>query len=560
MTSQEGLLHFFVLEATDYVDRLDTLLTSAGEEGPDASAFGRYSRNLRGSATMSRQMGIAELASALERLARAMRNRAIRWDEAVRAPAIAAIDDFRVLLRSLRTPGSDETARVRARVEELDRLVPVSISAFSTPPQSQPTGAITFLAGEAAELARALDHLVSAPDDGTARALPADRVRALRGVAELKDIPALGDVVDAVERTLKTLELSSTHGASTKQKTLLTAAAAVLRRLARDIASRGRVADEIPELASFRTALAAAEQDVGKGDRIVPIAHLFHDDEGPHILTTAAQPPTSASERFRLEVVSLAEHLRGVVQHARSNRGPDQREKNARELRSALRALGSAANSFGEKQVARFSAEWSVRVATLNDAQLEALDRAAALLADPATRPEDVARALERFAAPRAPAPGARGAPATGAMGEADVAAILRTPTPMSAIPVTPAVAMRAVVPPAPPVAPPVPPPFVPPAAAETPRQAKSRTPTGGDLRDFLQSGIAGFGALEATPLSAPVSLPDEEVVPIEQLLYRGKAALARARELREELLGASAPQRAVIEELFDLLDLAIAE
>jgi hypothetical protein len=56
------------------------------------------------------------------------------------------------------------------------------------------------------------------------------------------------------------------------------------------------------------------------------------------------------------------------------------------------------------------------------------------------------------------------------------------------------------------------------------------------------------------------VHLPDEEIVPIEQLLYRGKAALTRARELREEALGVAAPPRAVIEELFDLLDLAIAD
>lgn len=565
MTSPDGLLHFFVLEATDYIDRLDSLLTSSGDEGPDASAFGRYARNLRGSATMSRQMGIADVASALERLARALRNRAIRWDAAINGAVVAAVDDLRILVRSIRTPGADDAGRVRARVEELGKLVPASVSAFATPAQSQPSGAITFLAGEAAELARALDHLVSAPDDDTARAHPSERVRALRGVAELKDIPALGEVVDAIENTLKTLELSSVHVASTKQKTLLTASAAVLRRIARDIASRGRASEDIPELASFKSALVATSTDSGRGDRIVPIAQLFHDDEGPHILTTAPQPPTSAAERFRLEVVSLAEHLRGIVAQARANRAPEQREKNQRELRSALRALGSAANSFGEKQVARFSAEWSVRVATLNDAQMEALDRAAELLANPATRPEDVARGLERLAAPRTPTSGIRGVSTGGALGDSDVAAILRTPTPISAIPVTrvtepvrmpaaaptptPAVPMRA-----------APPPAAPAPSAEAPRQPSSKTPTGRQLHDYLQNGIAGFGALEATPLSNPAIIPDEQIVPIESLLYRGKAALERARELRSEMLADRAPPRETIEELFDLLDLAIAD
>jgi chemotaxis protein histidine kinase CheA len=529
MTSPDGLLHFFVLEATDYIDRLDSLVASAGDDGPDASAFGRYARNLRGSATMSRQMGIAELSSALERLARALRNRALKWDAEVSGIVISAVDDLRILVRAIRTPGSDESARVRTRVEELARLVPASVSSFATPAQSQPSGALTFLAGEAAELARALDHLVSAPDDPTARAHPAERVRALRGVAELKDIPALGEVVEAIENTLKTLEISSVHTITTKQKTLLTASAAILRRVARDIAARGRASDEIPELASFKAALAAAEPEAGRADRIVPIAQLFHDDEGPHILTTAPQPPTSAAERFRLEVVSLAEHLRGVVAQARANRAPEQRERNQRELRSALRALGSAANSFGERQVARFAAEWSVRVATLNDAQMEALDRAAALLANPATRPEEVARGLERLAAPRAQQPSLRGAPPPAPLADADVAAILRTPTPVSAVPAAP-------------------------------QQPATRTPTGRQLRDYLQNGIAGFGALETTPLSTPVVIPDETIVPIETLLYRGKAALARARELKSEMLAERTPARETIQELFDLLDLAIAE
>ncbi len=318
--------------------------------------------------------------------------------------------------------------------------------------------------------------------------------------------------------------------------------------------------NDIPELASFKTALAAVDRDAGHGDRIVPIAQLFHDDEGPHILSTAAQPPTSAAERFRLEVVSLAEHLRGVVAQARTNRAPDQREKNQRELRAALRALGSAANSFGEKQVARFSAEWSVRVATLNNAQMEALDRAAALLANPATRPEEVARGLERLAAPRASHSDARGVPGR-TLADADVAAILRTPTPVSAVPATRAPEPARTAPRAPaPSAPAVQMRATQAPSNNAPRQPASRTPTGRKLQDFLQDGISGFGALETTPLSNPAIIPDEEIVPIEALLYRGKAALERARELRAAMLSERTPARETIEELFDLLDLAIAD
>ncbi|HTE44892.1 MAG TPA: hypothetical protein VK636_06585, partial [Gemmatimonadaceae bacterium] len=95
---------------------------------------------------------------------------------------------------------------------------------------------------------------------------------------------------------------------------------------------------------------------------------------------------------------------------------------------------------------------------------------------------------------------------------------------------------------------------------ADAPHQPKTRTPTGRQLHDYLQNGIAGFGALETTPLDTPAVLPDENIVSIETLLYRGKAALARARELRQEMLAERTPPRETIEELFDLLDLAIAE
>ena len=49
--------------------------------------------------------------------------------------------------------------------------------------------------------------------------------------------------------------------------------------------------------------------------------------------------------------------------------------------------------------------------------------------------------------------------------------------------------------------------------------------------------------------------------MPIEQLLYRGRAALHRAAELRTELLARAGPYpREAVQELFDLLDLALVE
>jgi hypothetical protein len=56
------------------------------------------------------------------------------------------------------------------------------------------------------------------------------------------------------------------------------------------------------------------------------------------------------------------------------------------------------------------------------------------------------------------------------------------------------------------------------------------------------------------------VHIPEEDIVPIESLLYRGRAALDRAVEIRDELRGAPSSDPTALEELFDLLELARAE
>ena len=78
----------------------------------------------------------------------------------------------------------------------------------------------------------------------------------------------------------------------------------------------------------------------------------------------------------------------------------------------------------------------------------------------------------------------------------------------------------------------------------------------------LAEDGIARLGELATTPLSEPVPIIDETLVPIETLLYRGRAALDRARALRDELRtsGGGPPDREALDELYDLLELATTE
>jgi hypothetical protein len=225
------------------------------------------------------------------------------------------------------------------------------------------------------------------------------------------------------------------------------------------------------------------------------------------VVSTSPNPPTTPAERFRMEVVSQAEHLRRLVADARQAQDPATRERLGRELRVALRALEAGALSFAEDRVARIAKDAAASAQSLAPAVLDALDRLASLLADPRIASEDLARELQQI-----------GRPAAQARAE---------------------------------VAPPAP----------TPARGRSVTPTGRELKEFLGRGIETLDRLQAQPLREPTPLPDERIVPIQELLYRGRAAVERAVMLRDELRrrGGLPPQE-VVEELYDLLDLALVD
>jgi hypothetical protein len=101
--------------------------------------------------------------------------------------------------------------------------------------------------------------------------------------------------------------------------------------------------------------------------------------------------------------------------------------------------------------------------------------------------------------------------------------------------------------------------------APSTGRETGFRPRTGAALVELLETGISVFGQIEtleaASPLPADVAPAPAEadaVVPVEQLLYAGRAALDRARAVRDELRARPGPpDPALLEELYDLLDLA---
>jgi HPt (histidine-containing phosphotransfer) domain-containing protein len=543
MTAPVGFLDFFVLEASDYIEQLDALLQGSGESQPDADAVQRAARSLRGSATMARLSVFAQMAAGMERVGRALREGALEWSPALRGVLVATVDDCKLLLRNVRAWSASDDARAQARIDELTRHAPLRPA---TPLASSTTaGHDSYLATEASNIGAGLELLATRPTDRDAAANVLRRVRALRGIASVKDHPALADVLEASEAAAQPLELGEST-LSPDRITLLRAAATLMRAISEAVRSGRLVNPAGPEMSSFTTALDAIQSKETGADRVVPIAELFYHDGGPTVVTQAPNPPTSPTERFRLEVVSQGEHLRGLVVTARSANDEPSRDRVRRALRQALRALRQAAESFGERDVAEFVAMHNDAVVRLDARALDSLDQVAALLAQPGGEGASLG---DRIRAVRS----ARGTP---------VAAPVVQVTPRAVVPGPAAAA------PAPAVAPPRP--AIPPRATTPPRPATPRpatppratTPSGSiALDELLDRGIRTLDTLPKTPLSNPVALPEQPPVPIDVLVYRGRAAVERAREIRDEARRSGAPLTPDrLAELFDLIDLALVE
>jgi HPt (histidine-containing phosphotransfer) domain-containing protein len=507
MTGPAGFLDFFVLEASDYVEQLDGLLLRASATGPDAGALQRIARALRGAATMAKLRSFADLAGAVERVGRALHEGAQHWDPALSAALVAAVDELKTLIHAARTWSAAEDRRAESRVASLAKYAPAAPAASLSPPTGGSTA--MFFASEAANIGAGLELLKTPAASSATLTNVLARVRALRGVSGVSDFGALGDVLEAIEEAARTRE----SGARTEDPTereLLDAASVHLRALASSLRGGGPLAPADPTTGRFYNALEAWNARMTERERIVPIAELFYSNDASGVVESAATPPTSANERFRLELVSLGEHLRRVLDAVRGESGAQALGgRGRRDLSRALHAIQSAATSFGERGVAEFIAAHATSAESGDDEALTALSDLAAILTAPGGEGDELRRRLRGLVAPES----------------RDIAGMPET------------------------------------VVAETVMAATATSPKGVPAASLLDSTIDALDSLGENPFATPMPIPEDTIVPIDTLLYRGRAALDRALEIRDDLRrrGGSSDQTA-LDELFDLLDLARAE
>jgi len=283
-----GMSDFFVLEAGEYLERLDAQLQAPEGTAPAPDEFVRLARALRGSALMASQQAIARAASGLEALARSVREARRPWNAETRQIAIRAVDDLKIFVRRASSWTEADTAKAEALATQLEQLGGrPSAQIRAAEVLGLDAGARAFVAREGAAIASALDRAAQTLRTNPLAHDPLQHVlkalQPLRGLAALSDLPPLPDLLEGIERAIGGFGRPGAPPSESAE--LFQAAAGAIAKAAREVAERGRPDPEAPEFKAFAARLVRledAEPDV------IPIASLYYADTGPHVVRRAS--------------------------------------------------------------------------------------------------------------------------------------------------------------------------------------------------------------------------------------------------------------------------------
>lgn len=347
----QTLLEFFVLEASDYLDQLDLALKAPS---PDADRLRRIARALRGAARMADQEAIATAAGALQSVAQALLSGARAWDAEVAGALVHAVDEFRIVVRGLSSgaPAEELDARARAVAERLG--VPETTAARQRAQDDQDFW--RFLAGELNgvidELAKAIGVLEGDPRDRESLKWLLRKIRPLRGMQAVSELPTVGVALAALEDVI--LQIAEQRGpVGPGHLALFRRAREALEEATRTIAAGRRPAAtgvERAELEGLRAEVLGAER---AEPSVSSITEFFYDGEGPHVVSASLEERGvgSLDELFRLEAtgcLDVADRLWADVEKAASDAG---RRVLVERLAQAYADLGDRAVAFGRPRL-----------------------------------------------------------------------------------------------------------------------------------------------------------------------------------------------------------------
>lgn len=286
----QSLSDYFALEAGDYLEQLDRLLGRGGQ--PDLEQVYRLARGVRGSAQVAQLTGIASVAEPLEHAARAGVAGA-GWTEQVQACAVRTVDDLKVLVRAARSWGGAEDERVVAAVQRWRGVAPTPSEPASPASATLNDRLFPFVRDEIAAVVAEADAATRDLEQDPTGTEPLKRVlqrmRAVRGVRGVQSLAPLMEVLEGIEDLTRNVITHSLPVEGPRME-MLGAARAALRAAIPGLARGEPPLDDAPELAVFRSLRDGARPAADAENDVVPIADLFYEDQGPHIVSSPLAP------------------------------------------------------------------------------------------------------------------------------------------------------------------------------------------------------------------------------------------------------------------------------
>ncbi len=368
----QPLSEYFAREAGEYLDRLDALL--ARDSAPDPVEFFRLVRGVRGSAQIAGAEPVARVAEGMEDAARSLRDGAITWSDDVRDRARQTAADLRALVAASGRWGAEEerrAAEATARWEGTRARRRVD---------GQPAGQIyDFLRreidGVVSELDRALGELKQDPDGREPLRAVLRRMRPVRGVAGMDTVSPVLELLEGIEDAAHEV-LGRTTPIQSRETALLAAGRDALRAAGTAL-ERGGDVGATPELERFREARDGLESAGEPADAgVVPVASLFYDDAGPHVVSSPMAPAAGTEgagtlagdvESFlRIEATGFLDRAEGLV--ASLSARPGRFARIARDLADIARGVGELAVTYGMTAIASAADDAAIRIAQAGSA------------------------------------------------------------------------------------------------------------------------------------------------------------------------------------------------
>ncbi len=307
MSVPSGRLQFFVLEASEYLERLARIADQPSR--PDGDELVRLTRALRGTALMAGLAAFAQAAAGLERLAKTHRDNPATWSVGRAEMVAGAVEELKRLTRKAggwSDQDSDAAARLgRDLANSLGEAPAQPAQASETDDDLKPS-VRSFVAREGAVIAGTLEHAAQALElgqPGAAAEAILPRLQSLRGLAALPRLSPLPEFLDAIELTIRSVHESAVPPDGPMA---LRRAAVAVTRLVRDIAELGQASGDTPEIILGAVSLLEA---FGRDDDVVDIASLYRDHD-PAPIVSKGEPPERDATDAVLEIVSLADRFR----------------------------------------------------------------------------------------------------------------------------------------------------------------------------------------------------------------------------------------------------------